>query len=397
MIYALAILWPFAAFVLSFRDFKYRDFSIAVLAVAAMFGLCVQVIATQTMQADITRNLVSATFYQDVPWSFIFTERDYFIGISGKLLCLISDDLRFLAVSYTLIKALLFLRCVKIVVDNMSDSSKRIAVLPLLAMVFVVGFYDVNSLRFTIASVFFLWCSLEILINNNRWFYAFILLCPFIHYGFWIMAPVPLLFILLKNRTRLVWVVFVLSFVYSTTAASIWIDGFVEEYGTEVLSENVGAYASEENLERMAERYEEGAKSGNLNRAISRTAVDVRNYGVMTCVVLFSIYGFRKRKENRNVNQMMNYLLIVYSCANIANSNSQGLRFYLVAAMVVVFMLVFIMYRDDGYYLDFYKKNKPWVNVAFVLVSLSGALYLFIGRDMMNLLGVIFGNFFFHL
>lgn len=397
MIFVLALVWPLAAFVLSFVNFKYRDFVIGVLSVAAMFGLCVQVVATQTMQSDITRNLAFAAAYKDVSWSVIFAERDYFIGISGKLLCLISDDLRFLAISYTLIKASLFLRCVKIVVNNMSEQGRRIAVLPLLAMVFVVSFYDVNSLRFTIAAVFFLWCSLEILINHNRWFYALILLCPFIHYGYWIMSPVPLLFILLKNRTWLVWIVFVLSFVYSTTATSVWIDGFVEEYGSEVLSENVGAYASEEGLEGMAERYEEGARSGNLNRAISRTMMDVKNYGVMVCVALFSIYGYRKRKENESINQLMNYILVVYACANIASSNSQGGRFYLAAAMVVVFVLVFLLYRDESYYLEFHKKNKIWINVAFILCIIAGALHLYMGRDMTNLLGIVFGNFFFHL
>ena len=393
----VAIIWPFAALVLAIRDFSYRNFRIGVLATAVMFGLCIQVYATQTYQHDLTRNLALAAVYKDIPWTSIFLERDWFIGISGKLLCYISDNLRFLAVCYILIKALLFLRCVRIVIDNISPATKRIDLLSILAMIFIVAFYDINSLRFSIASVFFLWCSLEILINQKKWFYVVILAAPFIHYGFWILAPIPVLYLLLKNRTVLVWIFFVLSIIFSTATTSIWINGFVEENMTEEVSRSVSGYASERNLEMMAEKYAEGARTGNLNRAISRSMVDVRNYGVMICVVLFSIYGFRKRKKNNRLNQLMNFLLIAYSLANIANSNSQGIRFYLVVAELAVFLLVYLMYQDDMFCVEFYKKHKTFIKIMFYLVIITAVMYLVIGRNGLNLIGVIFGNYFLHL
>ena len=397
MIYLLAFIWPFSALVWSIRDFNYRNFRIGVLAVAAMFGLCIQIYATQTFQADITRNLAYAAAYKGVPWASIFLERDYFIGVSGNLRCYISDNLRFLAVCYTLIKAGLFLRCVRIVVDNISASTKRIGLLSILAMIFVVAFYDINSLRFSIASVFFLWCSLEIIINRNKWFYVWVLVTPFIHFGFWILAPAPILYLLLKNRTVLVWILFVLSIIFSTATTSVWINGFVEENMTEEISESVSGYASEEGLEGMAERYAEGARTGNLNRAISRTMVDVRNYGVMVGVVLFSIYGFRKRKDNDKLNQLMNFLLIAYALANIANSNSQGIRFYLVVAEIAVFLLVYLMCLDNAFFVEFYEKNRFFIKVSLYLVIITGALFLIIGRNANNLFGILFGNYILHL
>lgn len=396
MILFFAIFWPFVSLVLAVRDFNFRDFSVAIISVAVMFGLCMQVMPTLTFQDDITRNLANAASYKNISWSSIFSERDYFIGITGKLLGQISDDLRFLAVCYVLIKSVLFLCCMRIVVANTSEQDKRIALLPLLAMIFVVSFYDINSLRFTFASVYFLLCSLQILINRNKWFYALILLSPLIHYGFWIMAPVPFLYFCFKNKTLIVWLVFVLSIVYSTASTSIWISETVEEIGTDVLSQNVSGYASETNLELMAEKYSEGARLGNTNRAISRLMVDIRNYGVMICVVLLSFLCYRKRKDCRMANQVMNFLLIVYSCANIANSNSQGIRFYLVAAMVVVFMLVYMIYQKDNFS-SFYTNNKFFIITAFCIVVLAGALYLFIGRYSMNVLGVMFGNYLIHL
>ena len=147
----------------------------------------------------------------------------------------------------------------------------------------------------------------------------------------------------------------------------------------------------------MAERYAEGARTGNLNRAISRTMVDVRNYGVMVGVVLFSIYGFRKRKDNDKLNQLMNLLLIAYALANIANSNSQGFRFYLVVAEIAVFLLVYLMCLDNAFFVEFYEKNRFFIKVSLYLVIITGALFLIIGRNANNLFGILFGNYILHL
>ena len=393
--FLLALIWPFGAFVLSLVNYNHRDFRIGVYAIAIMFGMCAQIYATGTFDADITRNLAHAAEYKELPWLFVFLEKDYFIGISGKLLCYISDDLRFLSVCYVIIKTVLFLKCVGIVVDNIAPTNKKIHLLPLMSMIFITSFYEVNSLRFTIASIYFVWCSLEILINHKKRFYVFVLISPLIHYGFWILIPLFLLYMVLKNKTKIVWLIFVMSFMLSMASTSLFINDFANDNMSESVSKGVSGYASEDNLERMDDKYSEGERSGNLNRLISRSIVDIRNYGVMICVVLLSFYCYRKKNHKERA-QQMNYLLLLYSLANIANSNSQGARFYMVSAELVVFLLVIMMYSDEDMDILFYKENKKWFNVVFYLTTGIGALYLFIGRSALNLLGVMFGNYLIH-
>ena len=392
----LALLWPFAALVLATYDFKYRNYVLGVISVAIMVGICEQVVATNYYEADITRNLANAAFYKDMPWGAIFLEKDYFLGLSGKLLCYISDDLHFLAVCYTLIKATLYLRCVKIIVNHYAKKEQTINHLPLLAMLFVVSFYDINSLRYTIASVYFLWCSLEILINDKKLFYALILLSPFIHFGFWIMIPTSLLFLLLKNRTKIVWIIFILSLFFSNVNTSYRINDFVASNMDDVIAESVEGYASERGIESMSMRYKDGATYGNVNRAISRSLMDIRSYGVMLCAIILSISGFKKWKMNSNINSLMNYLLILYSLANLANSNSQGGRYYLLSAMVAIFIFVFMMCHNDVQYEEFYKTNKAWINIAYIIVIVVGVFVVYMCRDYYNLTGVIFGNYLLH-
>ena len=112
---------------------------------------------------------------------------------------------------------------------------------------------------------------------------------------------------------------------------------------SESVAKNVEGYASERGLEGMAERYAEGARMGNLNRAISRSMVDIRNYTVMACVGLLSLLCSRSKNKNKDMVGILNFLLLFYAFSNVANSNSQGVRFYETAALLAVcFFIVFI-------------------------------------------------------
>ena len=366
-------------------------------ALAVMVACAMQIYSTNSFSADITRNLPNAASYHNMPWKYIFLERDWFIGLSGKLLSYISTDLRFYTIVYMLIKVFLELKCLKIIADNISIPMEKVSILVILTLLFTATFFNINSLRFSIATSFFIWCMLEVLVNQKKYFIFISLLSPFVHYGFWILVPVIPLYFILKNRTKIVYVIFILSLVYSTAGTSIVINDFVSDNMNENIAESVSGYASEFSLEGMAERYAEGARLGNTNRAIHRGSVDVRNYGIMACVVILSLLHFKSKKENARITETFNTLLILYSCANIANSNSQGQRFYLVCALIAVFCFAWLKYNRDEYAQEFYTKRQRLFETAYYLGTISGLMGLYMARYAYNWLGVMFGNYLFHL
>lgn len=386
-----SLLWPFGTFLASIRQYKYRNFAIASLGIAIMYALCMQVTSTASFDADITRNLQNAADSQYKTWVDIFLEKDFLTSIIGKLACYVSDDLRFLGVIFEILNTLMFLRCIQIIETKVKTYGLSMSPLWITVLVLAFSFWEINSLRFKLATTFYTWCALEYFLNGNNRFKYYSILSPFIHFGYFIVVPPLLIYGWLKDRTKVVWMIFAVSFILTTPAVSLYINSMSQEYMSESVAQNVEGYASERGLEGMAERYAEGARTGNSNRAISRSMVDIRNYAVMACVGLLSLLCYRSKNKNEEMVRILNYLLLFYSFSNVANSNSQGQRFYATAALLAVcFFIIFIAKSQNKNAVS--TAHKRLYTIGCFIVCITTLMYLYIGRDAANLSSVMFNN-----
>lgn len=386
-----SLLWPFGTFLASIRKYKYRNFAIASFGIAIMYALCIQVTSTATFDADITRNLQNAADSQYKTWVDIFLEKDFLTSIIGKLACHVSDDLRFLGVIFEILNTLMFLRCIQIIETKVKSYGLRMSPLWITILVLAFSFWEINSLRFKLATTFYVWCALEYFMNEKSRFKYYSILSPFIHFGYFIVVPPLLIYGWLKDRTIVVWMIFAVSFFLTTPAVSLYINSMTQEYMSESVAKNVEGYASERGLEGMAERYAEGARMGNLNRAISRSMVDIRNYTVMACVGLLSLLCYRSKNKNKEMVRILNFLLLFYAFSNVANSNSQGVRFFATAALLAVcFFIVFIAKSQNENAVSI--THKRLFIIGCFIVCLTTLIYLYIGRDAANLGNVMFNN-----
>lgn len=386
-----SLLWPFGTFLASIRQYKYRNFAIASLGIAIMYALCMQVTSTASFDADITRNLQNAADSQYKTWGDIFLEKDFFTSIVSKLACYVSDDLRFLGVIFEILNTLMFLRCIQIIEKKVKSYGLNKTSFWITVLVLAFSFWEINSLRFKLATTFYTGCALEYFLNGNNRFKYYSILSPFIHFGYFIVVPPLLIYGWLKDRTKVVWMIFAVSFFLTTPAVSLYINSMSQEYMSESVAQNVEGYASERGLEGMAERYAEGARTGNTNRAISRSMVDIRNYAVMACVGLLSLLCYRSKNKNEEMVRILNYLLLFYSFSNVANSNSQGQRFYATAALLAVcFFIIFIAKSQNKNAVS--TAHKRLYTIGCFIVCITTLMYLYIGRDAANLSSVMFNN-----
>lgn len=386
-----SLLWPFGTFIVSIRRYKYRNFVIASLGIAIMYALCMQVTATTTFDADITRNLQNAADSQYNSWGDIFLEKDFLTSVIGKLACYVSDDLRFLGVIFEILNTLMFLRCIQIIEKKVKSYGLNMTSFWITVLVLAFCFWEINSLRFKLATTFYTWCALEYFLNGNIRFKYYSILSPFIHFGYFIAVPPLLIYGWLKDRTIVVWIIFAVSFFLTTPAVSLYINSMSQEYMSESVAESVDGYASERGLEGMAERYAEGARTGNLNRAISRSVVDIRNYTVMACVGFLSLLCYFGKNKKREFVRILNFLLLFYAFSNVANSNSQGQRFYATAALLAVcFFIIFIAKSQQVKVVPI--AHKRVFVIGCYIVCITTLMYLYIGRDAANLSSVMFNN-----
>ena len=386
-----SLLWPFGTFLASICKYKYRNFAIASFGIAIMYALGMQVTSTAIFNADITRNLQYAADSQYKTWVDIFLEKDFLTSIIGKLACYVSDDLRFLGVIFEILNTLMFLRCIQIIETKVKSYGLRMSPLWITILVLAFSFWEINSLRFKLATTFYVWCALEYFMNEKSRFKYYSILSPFIHFGYFIAVPALIIYGWLKDRTKVVWMIFAVSFFLTTPAVSLYINSMTQEYMSESVANSVEGYASERGLEGMAERYAEGARMGNLNRAISRSMVDIRNYTVMACVGLLSLLCYRSKNKNKDMVRILNFLLLFYAFSNLANSNSQGVRFYATAALLAVcFFIVFIAKSKNINELSI--TYKRLYIIGCFIVCLTTLMHLYIGRDAANLGSVMFNN-----
>lgn len=232
--------------------------------------------------------------------------------------------------------------------------------------------------------------------NGNNRFKYYSILSPFIHFGYFIAVPPLIIYGWLKDRTKVVWMIFAVSFFLTTPTVSLYINSMSQEYMSESVAKNVEGYASERGLEGMAERYAEGARTGNLNRAISRSMVDIRNYAVMACVGLLSLLCYRGKNKNEEMVRILNFLLLFYAFSNVANSNSQGQRFYATAALLAVcFFIIFIAKSQNVNAVS--SAHKRLYTIGCFIVCITTLMHLYIGRDAANLSSVMFNNIIFRL
>lgn len=391
-----SLLWPFGTFIASIRRYKYSNFVIASLGIAIMYALCMQVTATASFDADITRNLQNAADSQYNSWGDIFLNKDFLISIIGKLACYVSDDLRFLGVIFEILNTLMFLRCIQIIEKKVKSYGLNMTSFWITVLVLAFSFWEINSLRFKLATTFYTWCALEYFLNGNNRFKYYSILSPFIHFGYFITVPLLLIYGWLKDHTKVVWIIFAVSFFLTTPTVSLYINSMSQEYMSESVAQNVEGYASERGLEGMAETYAEGARKGNLNRAISRSMVDIRNYTVMACVGLLSLLCYRGKNKNEEMVRILNYLLLFYAFSNVANSNSQGVRFYATAALLAVcFFIIFIAKSQNVKAVS--SAHKRLYTIGCFIVCITTLMHLYIGRDAANLSSVMFNNIIFRL
>lgn len=391
-----SLLWPFGTFIVSIRRYKYSNFVIASLGIAIMYALCMQVSATASFDADITRNLQNAADSQYKTWGDIFLEKDFFTSIVGKLACYVSDDLRFLGVIFEILNTLMFLRCIQIIEKKVKSYGLNMTSFWITVLVLAFSFWEINSLRFKLATTFYTWCALEYFLNGNNRFKYYSILSPFIHFGYFIAVPPLIIYGWLKDRTKVVWMIFAVSFFLTTPAVSLYINSMSQEYMSESVAQNVEGYASERGLEGMAETYAEGARTGNLNRAISRSMVDIRNYTVMACVGFLSLLCYRGKNKNVEKVRILNYLLLFYAFSNVANSNSQGVRFYATAALLAIcFFIIFIAKSQNVNAVS--SAHKRLYTIGCFIVCITTLMHLYIGRDAANLSSVMFNNIIFRL
>ena len=377
MVFVYFIFLAISFFILS--DVKSPYFKLCSFIFAVILGFLIQY---EGNESDITRYLFVPSVYASISWENIFDERDFFIPVFAKLVSYVSDSPRFFAVIMYVLYILLFNKSVRLVTANYYGHS----CFYIAALFLAYPFTNFNALRFSFATLFFVWCILKIVIAKKKKFYLIILLTPFIHFSYWIFIPLPYLCLIIKDRLWLALLIFAISFVFITPQVSYFINSFAEQYFTEPTANTVALYASEEGLEYMNDRYATGYSMLSLRGLVFYNLFEIKRYAIMAIVAIICVFNYRMLKGNRKLSTRFVLLLLAYSLANVASSVSNGVRFFHTCVFIAVFFFFNVLYpvndEEQSENLMFINSSKKWMTLSFAITIIIGILYIWAGRYM---------------
>lgn len=80
---------------------------------------------------------------------------------------------------------------------------------------FIFAVWDINVMRFTIATHIFIYGAFKLIVQKKRAGYIFLFLSPLMHFSFFIAIPVCILYRIIGNYTKAYFMFFILSFMVS--------------------------------------------------------------------------------------------------------------------------------------------------------------------------------------
>lgn len=375
MLQALFLLGNVIAFFI-LKDVKSPNFKFIFLFFAFLLGLMIKYDGND---ADISRYLMFPEFYSYYSWSEIILGKDFILPAIAKLMSYISDSPRLFAIIMYMIYAILYLQSLRIV----TKCSAQFDLFSVATLFLVYSYTNFNALRFSMATLFYLWCILEILINNNRKFLFIIFLTPFIHFSYWMMMPVIFLHRYLHNRFTLCLALFMLSFLFITPNVSNVINSIAGEYFSGSIGDTVSLYASEDGLQYMNERYSSDLAQRSFRGMVAYMSFDVKRYTLMAVLFLLSVFVAFKKKGSSSVSYLLSFSLLSFAFANIASSVSNGVRFFHFAGAAFIFLLFYMKYPSqecvcEDYYIV--NSKKSLLNIVKIVVIVTGVLGIYASR-----------------
>ena len=394
--FAFFLLFPTITFLFCYLT-KVNKKWISLLFVLEVLFYClnIRLEGSESWSGDITRYIDQVASYKYYTLKDIFLSKDYFMPLTSMFLSNVSSSKTVYILFYGLIFAVLNWMSLRIVLKYFRYSiSNKAQYLFLLGLILVFSFNNINALRFSIATMFYLWCILEIVLNERKWFYLIILLTPTIHFSYWIFILIPILWFFLKNKLRVVQLFFLASFLFTTPQVATTISHY-SSFFNESIASSVNDYAGD-GLEVMNERYTELSQSGNLNRTLSRSSLDIRNYGISIGFFLISMMGYRYLKRNESVERKLSLVLLVFAIANIASSASNGDRFYHISSAIGIYVLFYLLYKHLSInrfnYYSIPQKYRMIVVTLFTIACFHSLLSFYIGRLGYDMLNFLLGN-----
>ncbi|NDI97581.1 hypothetical protein GWA97_00645 [Flavobacterium sp. LaA7.5] len=233
---------------------------------------------------------------------------------------------------------------------------------------FVAPPWEINSFRFWFATHIFLYGCFKLFSGKSKMSYLYILITPFIHFGYIFAIILFAIYKLIGNRIKLYFILFIASiFLNEINLQSI--KALIPETSIGALDKKTSGYTSEGYIEERAET------ASQLNWYVGLKSKPVKY--VTMLVVIFIYFKYRKRLIESELLSIFCIALFIFSLSYLLMNSVPVFGRYNRLGQLFLYgflFLFFIKYKDDN--ITWYKNIFPFHIAAaalFILVDIRSS------------------------
>lgn len=278
---------------------------------------------------DLNFNLKDFLFYYQSTGEF-----DVLRSILAFITSLFTDNGYYLIVVFSIIFGYFFSRNIWYVLDRLEGRLKPFTVFLIFCLFLAIPIWNINTFRFWLGAHVFIYGLLPFFFEGKKkpLFWCFI--TPFlIHYSF-LSALVPLLaYLILGNRIRLYYGLFVFSLLFNEVDIQ-YFNKLVENYAPTALVERSSSYRTDDKVEELR------TGEGDVGKVwYAKYYTEAGKYVLVIFVFVFYWVYKRRQIGNEKLFNLFSFVLLFFAFANVFSSIPSGYRFINVSNLLTLCFL----------------------------------------------------------
>lgn len=337
----MLLLWPFGSMIYSLKNNK------EVWAKNIFWIFCVFYGFTFVIYSpgvDAYRYAETFISWNKLSWTYsnfintLYSEDTKFVDIFQPFLTFIlsrfTSDTRILFAAFGFVFGFFYSRNLWYLFERLDDRKSLIMILFIMVFCLLIPIWRINAVRFWTAAHIFLYGTFPLLLQGDKKKLWISVLSVFVHFTFVSLVMVLILYLILGNRHKIYFFLFIISLIINELDLNYIKYQF--ESLPAIFQEKSSQYISDDAMTRQTE----GASATNW---YIRYYTPILKW--IAYIFLISLYLKARNKiiENKSALNLFSFTLLFYAFANIFSLMPQGIRFSIVSAMLFFFTIIYFV------------------------------------------------------
>lgn len=249
-----------------------------------------------------------------------------------------TTDYRFLFAVFGIFMGYFLSRIIWYLTDKTTGKLNLFSTLVILSYSLVIGIWDIGGIRWNIAAVIFVYGVLRYIIDNQYSGLLIVVSTIFVHWSFVLAVAFLIVFIFIKNRTTLYFVLFIVSFFIAELNFD-FIRTLFFNYAPAQIVGSRGSYLSEYSIQALSEG------EGLLAWYILWHGKLLQWFIFISGIYLY-IWQLKRLEEKSQQLDLLNFSFLFYGIFNILSSIPSVGRFLAAGNLLMLAMLFWMLQKQ---------------------------------------------------